>query len=371
MAIFDSIVVNLSTIATPQKAEFLRRFCIVSDGKSTITAGTCEMLTADNWKQKITGTDEVSKAVASYFINAIGKVVYVFECGSSGNADAKLKKLETFIDDATLPCYEYLIPEDLYKNAYFATMLTKYSKDEIPTYFSANLVSNAQADPTQQAEYNNWKGKKAFMGIYPTISDTDLNTAGLVLGVKASSAFDISTAKRMSSLEYKYCGSGSKTLGTSILTKIAEAPCVFTMLKGVKNEIRNTKLADKKFWHYRYSQDTLISMLKENIDALFSNASNVSNGALQYNDSGIQSIKQNIISTLATAKQMGIVNRFARSIDLATKQLDGIDDISSIPFEAYKNANPSDYENGKYGGFGAYIEIMGFIVYIEFNVSLG
>lgn len=371
MGVFDSIVVNLSVLATPQKAEFLRRFCVVSDGKSTIAEGTCEMVTADNWKTKVTGTDEVSKALTSFFVNAVGKVAYVFECGTSGTADAKLKKLEAFIDGATLPCYEYLLPEALYKDTYLATMLTKYSKEETPTYFSANLVIAGQSDPTQQTEYNNWKGKKAFMGVYPTISDANFNTAGMILGVKASSVFDISTAKKMSSLEYKYCGSASNTLDTATLTKIGQAPCVFTMLKSIKNEIRNTKMADGKFWHYRYAQDTLVSMLQANIDALFSNASNTTNGALQYNDAGIQSIKQNIISTLTTAKQMGIVNRYAQSIDLATNQLTGIDDIASIPFEEYKNANPTHYADGLYGGYSGYIEIMNFIVKIEFNVTLG
>lgn len=371
MSVLDSIVVNLSTLAIAEKADFLRRFCIVSDGKSNITEGKCEMVTAENWKTKVTGNDEISKALTSFFINAVGKPAYVFEAGSSGNTQAKLKKLEAFIDGATLPCYEYLLPASLYADAYLSTLLEKYVKDEQAIYFSANLNASAQADPTQQTEYNNWKGKKSFMGVYPTISDTNLNTAGLILGVKASSVFDISTAKRMSSLEYKYCGSSSKILESSIFTKNYEAPCVFTASKGTRNEIRNSKMADGKFWHYRYSLDTLVSMLKSNIDALFSNASNVVNGALQYNDAGIQSIKQNLISTLQTAKQMGIVNRFAQSIDIATNELTGINDLASIPFEEYKNANPKDYANGVYGGYSGYVEIMNFIVKIEFNATLG
>lgn len=371
MGVFDSIQINLSVLATPEQADFMRRFCIVSDGKSTLQAGNIQMVTAEDWKSYVTGENEVSTALASFFLKAIGKVCYIFECGGTGDAEAKLQALESFIDEATMPCYEYLLPKALYQDDYLQTMLIKYGANEQSVYFSANLVADSQPDPTQQPEYAYWTGQKAFMGVYPSFDNASYNTAGAILGVKASSAFDISTSNRMSSLEYKYCGATSKTLGSGILNKIAQAPCAFTMMKGVNNGIRNSKMGDGRFWHYRYALDNLIFLLKANVDTLFVNASNTPNGALEYNNGGIQSIKQNLVTTLTAASQMGLVNRFAQSIDLSTGALTGLGDIASIPFEEYKANNPQNYSNGVYGGYSGYIEIMEFIVKIEFNVTIG
>lgn len=371
MGVFDNIQINLNTITTPAKADFMRRFCIVSNGNSNLEAGAIQMVTSEDWDTYITGTNETSKALSSFFLKAIGKVCYIFECGSTGDEEAKLKVLENFIDEATFPCYEYLIPQSLYQDGYFGTLLIKYSSNEQSVYFSANLISSAQPDPTQQAEYAYWKGQKAFMGVYPTFENDSYSTAGAILGVKASSSFDIGTSNRLGPLEFKYCGATSKTLGSGILNKISQANCVFTMMQGINNEIRNSKMADGKFWHYRYALDNLLFLIKANIDALFSNSSNTPNSAITYNDAGIQSIKQNLVSTITTASQMGLVNRFAQSIDLSTGKLIGLGDIASIPFVDYKAGNPQDYENGVYGGYSGYIEIMQFIVKVDFNVTIG
>lgn len=361
----NPIIINVSVLRAPAKAEFLRNFCIVSNGQSSLSAGEFKLVDNTSWETYVTAENDTKKWLKSFFVNAIGKFCYIYEAGSSGTAQQKLKALETFINDGQLQCYKYSIPADLFADSYMGTLLTNFSTPAKSVYFSAVL---GDGDPTT-GTYTNWKTKKAFMAFYPSLSDANLNIDGLITGIMASNAYDLSTAKPLSGLFYKVAGSLSKTLTPTLAKQCVDAPACFTAMQGVENVVYNPKYADGTYWHYYYAVDKLKSMIEANINALFVNASK--GAGIPYNDMGIATIKSNILTTLQTAQQMQIVNRFAKSIDLGTSQLQGLGDIASVPFEEYKIGNPQDYADSVYGGFSGYIEITQFIRQIIFNITLG
>lgn len=371
MGVFDTITINVGRVTVPEKAEFLRNYCVVSAGNSTVDANTIKMVSADDWKTYVTGDNETSKWLTSFFTLAKGKACYIFECGSSGTAEAKLKALENFINEGVTPCYKYSLPQALYKDSYLATLLDKYNGEDTPIYFSAVCDTTSNTNPQSQTEYVNWKGRKAFMSFYPSLSDANFNLDGFATGVMASSAFDIDSSNTMRSLERMLVSSSSKDLGATLNKQIADAPCVISLNRGNKNRLRNTKMADGYFWHTRYAQDYVLFLIKSNVDALFDTSADTAGSAITYNESGIQSVKQNLITTLKSARSLGLINRFGASIDISTGAITGQGDLTSIPFEEYKNANPTNYNEGIYSGYSGYIEIQGFIVKIIFNVTLG
>lgn len=371
MGVFDTITINVGRVSIPAKAEFLRNFCIVSAGDSNLDQGTIKMATAEDWSIYVTGDNETSKWLKSFFVKARGKAVYIFECGSSGSEEEKLKRLESFIDEGVTPCWKYSFPQALYKSPYLSTLLAKYNGEDIAVYFSAVQDTSSSTNPSEQTEYANWKGQKAFMSFYPSLGDANYNIDGFASGVMASSDFDIDSSNQMRPLERMKISSFSKDLGATINKQIHDAPCVLSLNDGSNNRLRNTKMADGYFWHTRYAQDYVIYLIKSNIDALFNTSADTAGSAIKYNDSGIQSVKQNLITTLENANSLGLVNRFGASLDISTGKITGQGDLSAISFEEYKNANPENYAEGIYGGFSGYVEIQGFIVKIVFNVTLG
>lgn len=366
--IFDPIVVNLNVLVAPQSADYLRRFCIVSAGESTVEAGKIQMITPENLATYVTSDNDTKKWINSFFITAVGKVCYLLEVGSEGTAQQKLQKLDTFISGGTFRCYNYSLPSALYADNYLGTLLTKYSQAGSGVYFSAVLPAK---NPSSETYFSQWSGKKCFMGYYPSISDTNLNIDGLISGIKASRAFDVGISNRLSPLEGKYTNTASISIDQEILVDISTSNVCLTMQQGGQNVVVNAKYADGRPFSYWYAVDKLKSLLEANFVALKHNASNTPNSAIPYSDGGIQTIKQNLITTLTTATDMGLVNQFAESYDLATNTPVNRDELKSIPFAEYIAGNPQDYENSTYNGLSGWVQIQRFISKIQFDVTLG
>lgn len=373
MGAFDAIIVNIGKVTTPVASDLLRRQCVVSSGDSSVTKDTIQMVTASDWKTYVTGTNETSKWLESFFAIADNKVAYIFECSASGDAATRLKALQAFIQSGVSPCYKYALPQVLYKDPYLATLLALFSTESSMVYFSAiqDTQAGTKNDPTQQPEYTNWKGQKSFMSFYPSLTLDTLNIDGLVSGVMASNSYDIGGNTPMSPLDRKHIIGSTKEIDDAIYVKIKEANCVVSENFQTYNRIQNGKMADGTEWEKRYSQDYLVVTLQANIEALFDTASNNAGYEIKYNDNGILSVKENLVETLKTLRNLGVVNRFGKSINLATQEIAGIDDVAYIPFVQYKKDNPAHYKAGIYGGYSAYVEIQGFIKQIIFNVTIG
>lgn len=366
--IFTPIIVNLNVLAVAQPSQYLRRFCIVSAGESSVPKNTIQMITPDNIGTYVSSDNDTKKWINSFFLNAIGKVCYILEVGSDVSAQQQLQRVDTFISAGTFPCYNFSLPSTLYADSYLGTLLTKYAKAGMGVYFSAVLPAEK---PSSGGQYSQWKGQKCFMGYYPSLSNANLNIDGLISGIKASSDFDVSIGTRLSPLEGKYTNTPSIVLPQETQEDIATSNVVFTSAEGTSNVVTNAVYADGNPFSYWYAVDKLKTLLEANFATLKLNASNIPNSALTYNDSGIQTIKQNLTTTLESAINMGLVNQFASSYNLGSGKPVGIGEVEAIPFSTYISTNPEDYKNGFYGGFSAWVQIQRFIRQIQFNVTLG
>ena len=363
----DPIIITMNKIVTPARPEFLRRFCIVSNGLSNITKGEYKVVDSSSWQKYVTNDNYLKKWLNSFFVKAIGKSCVILEVGGDDGAEAQLKKLEKFIDGGTYPCYKYSLPNDLYENNYLATLLTKYNDINKSVYFSA---VTSDTDPTQDNAYNNWKGKKSFIAFYPSLQDTNLNIDGIITGIMASASFDISTGNPMNNLWFKETSTLSKTLDSELTNQIVSANAMFSILQGSNNIVSNAVNADGEFWYVYYAIDILKTTLESNITALLYNASNTSGGGIAYNDSGVETIKQNIITTFNSLQAQNVIDIYARSYDLGTQQPVGQGDITTIPVSTYKVDNPDNFKQGIYGGISAYVRILRFIRQILLNINL-
>lgn len=361
------IIISVSKAFTPQASTYLRTFCAVSCGDTSLGAGNSKTVDSSNYTTTINASTETRKFADAFFAQNSNKTLLVFEVGSSGGAQANLQLLETFIDNKVGTAYMYYIPNRLFADNYFATVATKYAKPDVPVYFCVNL---AKGDASSDTNFNRVKGLKSVFGMYPNCSDTNWVASGIPMGVMASYAYDISVANKMQPLNNKIVTAQVESLKKSDIDKIVQVPASFLYKNGTSTLLENCLFADGEPFSYWYSWDNTMSIIESSISTAIINSSNIANSTIPYNERGIDILSQNIINALALCKDLNYITSFGAGYDLGTKSIIGINTIGSIPFSEYKASNPEDYKQGIYNGFTIYVEVCRYIRQIKINATL-
>lgn len=341
----------------------------MSAGDSNIGTDNYALVTESDWNTKITSdTSEAGKYAKTFFMQngAEFKSLVVLEVGSAGDIPTKLKKVEKFIDDGKYPCWIFHLPSNMLNDAYLGTMLTKYSTETSQTYFSMVLDDM----PASSAYFNTYaKGKKSAFVCYPTNTDSNLNIAGAFGGIIASDRFDISSNNTMRPLGGLKTPITNNVLAQSDINTLTEAFINFAgELSGVQ-VVLNGLFNDGEYFEKWYAFDTLCNKLISEMNAFYVNSVNLSNSALKYNNVGVKTARDKIISIMEVAQQLGLVNEFGSNLNLATGKIENKGTIGMIDAEAFKIANPTEAKAGIYSGFSCYADIQGFIKQIPLGLS--
>lgn len=362
-------ILRVSQSASVVPNERTRRICIVSAGDTSIGDSEYKVLDANNWSKTITREDSEAGKFAKTFFAQEGaefKSLIVFEVTSSGNAEDRLKKLEAFIDGGTYPCWAFAMPNALVNDAYFGTLATKYDTSTSQTYFIVTLDDM----PDSSAFFNTYvKGHKSCFACYPNQSDTNLSVAGAFAGCIASNKYDISSATPMSPLSLKRTTLKSKVLASADITALTDAPTNYLGVVSGADCLLNGFFCDLHPFEFWYAFDTVCNKLVSEMNAFAVNSVNINGASLKYNNTGIKTARDKIISILEVCQSFGLINKFGSSKDLATEQILDEGSIGWVDADIYRKANPADYQGGIYAGFTCYVDIQGFIKQIPLNIA--
>lgn len=369
----ESVVLNVSKLATAAVSDYMRRWCLVSEGDTTITEGEIQEISADEITDifDTSTTDyqdsEAYKVLVAYFSNNANGSINVLEAGSTSVADA-VSNLKTFITNGISLCYTYIVPADFYTESTFATLVALYTGNTSATYFMFMITYGST--PSSDTTFEDFVGLKSCFAVYPT-SSTDVALVGEMAGKMASSLYDLSTSNKLTMLQWKSLATASaEDLTTSFKTDLVDSAVNFVGTLIGNDVIFNGRYLDNTAWDYWYAWDWIMLALESTIQTALFNSSNTPSAVIQYNQTGIDKLLNIINSVLNTNKKIGTINEFSESVDDTGTELENTGSFYAIPFQEYKTDNPSNYSSGIYDGFSGYIEIMGFFRQVTLNITL-
>lgn len=364
-------IINVSLASSTIIDDRTRRFVLVSSGDTSQSESKPIACDASNWKTIITSeSSESGKFASSFFAQekAGDKIFYVVEVGSSGGVDAKLKKVEAFIDKGTFNAWMYVLPSTLLNDAYLKTLLTKYSNTTSQTYFMGTLDNL----PDSSTWFNSYgKGQKSLWANYNNLSDSNASINGVMAGIMASASYDISSGNRMSPFNHKRTPNQANVLSKADVTSITNAPANFCGLVSGEKCALNGRFADGKEFSYWFSGDSIQNIVTGEMNKLVVDSANIPNSPLTFNNLGISIAEGRIITALESCQALGYIDTFGSMQDPVSKRILNQGSIASIDAETFITQNPTKYESGIYDGFSAFIRIQRYIAQIQFNVTFG
>lgn len=222
-------------------------------------------------------------------------------------------------------------------------------------YFFIEMTKNE--DPSVSEAFEIYKNKKSVFCIYNNLAEASTFSLGsIILGICASSRYDYSDTQQGTPLNFKaLTGQNFTALKKAFIDSLIQAPANFAGDLAGNAVVLNGRYTDGTPWEYYYQWDTLEFEISLKLQTLLLNGVNSPSNVIQYNQTGIDILKANIKSVLLLWQSRGIVTNFSKSLDSATGEMVGEQDISSIDFDKYIVSNPEDYKNEIYKGFSFYV----------------
>lgn len=364
------VVINVSTSVTPQADTRLRTFAVVSCGDTSLSAGESVVVSADNYTSSVTASTTTAYFLASFFAQASNKTCTIVEVKGSGSpaVSAQVNTLMDFISAGIGTAYAYYLPSTLVADTSVQSLFTAYGALNQSTYFFIDMENK---EPTSSTQWTtNVNGAKSVFGSFPNIATSNIIPSGVSMGICASSSYDITSANKLLSLNGKICsGIASTSIDTALQQAIADAPATFFYNVGTTCYLGGGRMADGELWTTRYAWDLTISKVTSAIQTALLNASNIANTAIYFDNNGITTLAQVIINTLNTCVSYGLLSTFGSGKDLSTGAITGQGVISAIDAATWEAQNPTEYAQGIYGGFSAYLKVQNFIQQVIFNVA--
>lgn len=240
----------------------------------------------------------------------------------------------------------------------FLELANKYVAMTEKAYFFIEMAKQ-QGSPSESEAFQAYKDKKSVFCIYDNLVKTSsYPLAACILGICASSRFDLSSTQSGTPLNFKaLSGQSFDPLKRSVEVGLIQAPANYAGDLAGNCVVMNGRYTDGTAWEYYYQWDLLEFEIALKLKTLLLNGVNSSSSVIAYNQTGIDILKANIKSVLLLWQQRGVVTSFSKSLNLATNTLEGTGDISAISFDTYIANNPEDYKNEIYKGFSFYVMI--------------
>lgn len=251
----------------------------------------------------------------------------------------------------------------------FSQLAAKYINLEDKVFFFIRLKDNE--DPSISEAWQLYKSKKSVFGVYCNLNNPPYPLTAVILGICASSKFDIGDTQVGTPLNYKVLrGLTPNQLTHTFANNIIQSSANFAGTLAGNPVVLNGRYADGTAWEYYYFWDLIEFEIKKNLETLLLNSANSSNNALPYTQQGIDIMLSSIKGTLLLWQSRGIVTSFAEGYDPVTNTQINPGQIKTIDFYTYIQNNPLDYANEIYKGFSFYLMVGRFVRQIYIDVTL-
>ncbi|HDZ5024776.1 TPA: hypothetical protein RTG57_001726 [Campylobacter jejuni] len=284
---------------------------------------------------------------------------------------SKIDLLNNFIFQKLYPCYVFVLPNRIAKDANIRkNLFNNYNDINARIYFYVNLDTTESLD-FPGSYYNKIKGCKCVAGFYDNSVDS-VSLASQVAGLFASNIFDISELNPASPFNYKTLnGLNFNEIEYSTQQKVIQSSLNFIGSISKNVVLLNGRFQDTYAIDYWYQWDLVAFYLERDLKALILNGVNNPVNIVKYDQTGIDILESRVKATLNNMINYGCLTEFGASIDSASGELKGRSSITTIPFNSYIKANPDDYKNEIYNGISFYLRIGKYIRQVVLNATLG
>lgn len=205
--VLHPMVVNVSKTASFSIENYLRRMCIVSQGKSKLAVGEFKIVDSTTYTTEVNANTEAEKMLRTFFSYAGNKPVVLLEVGNT-TLEASVNALKGFLDSEKLKTFNVLVPDDW------------FNVKQPDVVYSANM-SQATLTPSKVEQLLNI----TFTGIEANrIKVEGLNKVVLDLTAMTYKLKDVETLEDSETATLKYTiGSTEKTIGFLKFNKKGES----------------------------------------------------------------------------------------------------------------------------------------------------
>lgn len=369
----NPVVLNVAVSTPLSPVDLERRFCKVSAGDTTITTGNIQEVTADDFTTIFAEpytAKETYLFLVNFFANNATGSAFVLEVGAivGGDPGTNIAALATHITNGIDVCGHYSVPDDFYGDADYAALVTLYAGDD-PVYKFSNHITHGTA-PDEQTAFAGLTGKSNWFAVYPSAVSTE-NAVGAMVGIMASSVYDVSPTNKMTPLQYKQVvGVTAEKLNTTMRNALTNNAVNYVGTIQSVTVLFNGRYADNFSWDYRFSERVTLQDIQNSLLALIINGANVPAASVPYNQEGIDKLLAVANSRAAFRKSCNMVTDYSQHIDNTGTTLVDKDSFLATDYYTYKAANTAKYQAGEYDGLSGFIEIGKFFRKVTFNVTL-
>lgn len=285
------------------------------------------------------------------------------------NADLDLEPTQVTAETTPVTDTTNNPPESQGRDLAFSNFAKEFISLESKVFFFITMTPNEDPSVSQGAAL--YKNVKSVFLVYDNLLNAAYPLSSIVLGICASSTYDLSDTQKGTPLNFKTLDGQTASQVSSILaTNIINCPANFGGTLAGNYVLLNGRYADGIAWEYYYFWDTIEFEIRKKLETLLLNGVNSSQNVIPYNQSGIDILSANIKSVLILWQQRGVVTDFAQLFDNNTNSMVNVGQINAIDFYTYIANNPEDYANEIYKGFSFYLMIGRFIRQIYIDVTL-
>ena len=369
----NPIVLNVAVSTNLSPVDLERRFCKVSTGDTNLTTGQIVGITSDEIPDIFTGTYNTKETylwLVNFFANNANGTAFVLEVGAvaGGDPGTNIAALATHITNGVDVCGHYSVPDSFYADADYATLVTLYATDD-PIYKFSNHITHGTA-PADQSAFAGLTGKSNWFPVYPSAVSTE-NACGAMVGIMASTVYDVSPTNLMTPLQYKkVVGVTAEAFNSTMRTALTNNAVNFVGSIQSVTVLMNGRYGDNKSWDYRFSERVTLQDIQNSLLALIINGANVPAASVPYNQEGIDKLLAVANSRGTFRKSCNMITDFSQTLDNTGTLLVDKDTFKATDYYTYKAANPTKYAAGEYDGLSGIIEIGKFFRKVTFNVTL-
>lgn len=252
-----------------------------------------------------------------------------------------------------------------YRDTAFSDLASEYLGTEHNSYFLAKS-DNGLVDSESWKLYD---GKKSVLCVYDNLT-TAYSLSSVILGIMASSHYDISSSQKATPLNNKnISGVSYDELGQTLMTELTQQPMTFTGDFAGSTVIFNGRMADGSTFEYNYQSDYMIYSVNLALSTLLLNSANNTNYVLQFNQNGIDVLNATIKGALDNLVSLGVITEYGTNFNVTTGDLENSGYVYTIDFETYRSNYSDDYENEIYRGVTFAVRIGRYIKQVNISIS--
>lgn len=290
------------------------------------------------------------------------------EAESEVTLERAIRILKDFIVDGGVRSYEIACPSEFYKFNSFIDLVKSYSGLTDAQYFSIELP--AGTDPSIDTTFKLYNAVQSFVPIIPSQIETE--SANGIMGIKASTKYDLGENNRLSLLQWKTINGISplEKVKTKLLDAYNQNGCTWVSDFNKNTVVMGGQCGDGKNWDWHFALDTFIFQLKSQLGTMMLQSANNPQTAIHFNQAGINVIAKKLEAIASQMVSWGVLEEFGADYDLASNTVLETGKWKITDYATYKSNNYAKWQKGIYDGAFVYATIGNFILQIGINLTI-